>query len=189
MRLKTPRVPPVQDHEFTEEQQAAMAKFKLNGVPLINIQRTMIHNPDARSAFGVWGHYILSDKLSITAREREILILRAGWLCRSGYEYTQHRPFGLRAGLTETEMDNLKVGPEAGWSPVESLLILACDEMVGDHFISEPTWTALSAHYNQRQLMDIVYTTTQYVQVSTILNTFGVQVEDGVEVDPDMRPQ
>ena len=188
MRLKTPRVAPLQDHEFNDEHKAALAPFMKTGAPVINIIRTMVRHPQARTAFGVWGNYILSADNSLTAREREILILRAGYLCRSGYEFAQHRAFALRAGLSNAEIENIKAGAEAGWKPDEANLIRACDEMVGDHFISDATWKALSARYNERQLMDIVFTTTQYVQVSTMLNTFGVQVEDGVEVDADMAP-
>lgn len=188
MRLKRPRIAPLQDHEFDEEQRKAAAVFNADGKPIINIVRTIMRNPPARLAFGAWGHYILSDKSSITPREREILILRAGWLCRSGYEFTQHRAFARDAGLSDAEIENVKKGANAGWSLKESNLIRAADEMVGDHFISDATWKALAVDYAERQLMDIVFTTTQYIQVSIMLNSFGVQVEDGVSVDPDMAP-
>ena len=35
--------------------------------------------------------------------------------------------------------------------------------------------------------MDLVFTVGQYTQVSMILNTFGIQVEDGQIVDPDLK--
>jgi hypothetical protein len=35
--------------------------------------------------------------------------------------------------------------------------------------------------------MDLVFTVGQYTQVCMILNTFGIQVEDGVSVDPELR--
>ena len=35
--------------------------------------------------------------------------------------------------------------------------------------------------------MDLVFTVGQYTQVSMILNSFGIQVEEGWEVDPDLR--
>jgi len=38
-----------------------------------------------------------------------------------------------------------------------------------------------------RQRMDVVFTVVQYVQVSTILNTFGVQLDAGQRLDPDLR--
>ncbi len=49
--------------------------------------------------------------------------------------------------------------------------------MVSDHFVSDPTWTELMAHYTQREAMDIVFTAGQYVLVSIMLNSLGVQLE------------
>ena len=43
---------------------------------------------------------------TLSARERELLILRTAWLRRSEYEYIQHVILGLRAGLTEEEIAN-----------------------------------------------------------------------------------
>lgn len=34
--------------------------------------------------------------------------------------------------------------------------------------------------------MDLVFTVGQYTQVSMILNSFGVQVEEGENLDPDL---
>jgi hypothetical protein len=34
--------------------------------------------------------------------------------------------------------------------------------------------------------MDLVYTVGQYTQVSMLLNSFGVQLDDGLTLDPDL---
>jgi hypothetical protein len=35
--------------------------------------------------------------------------------------------------------------------------------------------------------MDVVFTVAQYTQVSMLLNTFGVQLEEGLALDPDLK--
>ena len=35
--------------------------------------------------------------------------------------------------------------------------------------------------------MDLVFTIAQYTQVSMLLNTFGVQLDPGQVLDPDLR--
>ena len=35
--------------------------------------------------------------------------------------------------------------------------------------------------------MDVVFTAAQYTQVSMILNTFGVQLDAGMTLDPDLK--
>ena len=189
MRLNEPRVRPVNMDALTSDQAEVLAPLGAGGVipagPVLNIFRTMAHAPKALKAFLTWGNYILSRKNDLPAREREIVILRTGWLCRSGYEWTQHVEIGLRCGLTSDEIPKLKAGPDAGWSPADAALVRAADELHADQFVSTPTWTALLAHFSEKQAMDVVFTAGQYTQVCMMLNSFGVQLDDGQTLDPD----
>ena len=85
MRLTTPRVAPVPAESWTEEQREIVAPMLARG-PILNIFRTLLSHPAAAKAFLVWGGYILGRKCTLPPREREIVILRTGFLCRSGYE-------------------------------------------------------------------------------------------------------
>lgn len=180
MRLKSPRIAPVE--QLNEDQSAA-----LEGLPPLNIFRTLVHAPKALKGFLAWGNYVLSRRNSLPPREREIVILRIGYLCRSGYEFTQHTRIGKRDGLTTEEIARIKQGAgAAGWSAADQALIRAADELHADQFISEATWQALSEHFDEKQRMDVVFTAGQYTQVSMMLNTFGVQLEAGETLDPDL---
>jgi alkylhydroperoxidase family enzyme len=154
---------------------------------VLNIFRTLAHAPKAARAFLTWGGYILSRRNDLPAREREIIILRTGFLCRSGYEWTQHVEIGLGIGLTNEEIAAIKVGETApGWSPADRALIRASDELHADQFIIDATWAALKAEFTDKQCMDVVFTVGQYTQVSMMLNTFGVQLDEGQTLDPDL---
>jgi alkylhydroperoxidase family enzyme len=186
MRLKAPRIPPL-DLETLDAPQREAIMGLLGAAPPLNIFRTLAHAPKALARFLEWGGYVLSRRNSLPAREREIVILRIGFLCRSGYEFTQHTRIGLEAGLTEAEIAAIKRGADApGWTGAEQALIRACDELHGDQFIAEATWVALGEHFDEKQRMDLVFTVGQYTQVSMILNTFGVQLDAGQTLDPDL---
>jgi 4-carboxymuconolactone decarboxylase len=187
MRLTAPRIAPTADADLSPEGQAILAPMKAAGRPVLNIFRTLAGAPAALKGFLGWGEYVLSKKNDLPAREREIVILRIGYLCRSGYEWTQHVPIGIRAGLTEDEVARIKQGAEAGWSEADAALIRASDELNSDHFISDATWTALKAHFSDKQCMDVVFTAGQYTQVSMMLNSFGVQLDPGQTLDPDLK--
>jgi alkylhydroperoxidase family enzyme len=187
MRLKTPRIPPLDLEHLDEEQKAALAPLMAERAPL-NIFRTLAHAPKALPRFLEWGGYVLSRRNSLPAREREIVILRIGYLCRSGYEFTQHTRIGLQAGLTKDEITKIKQGADAsGWSAADKALIRACDELHADQFVSDAGWADLTAHFDQKQCMDVVFTAGQYTQVSMMLNTFGVQLDEGLTLDTDLR--
>ena len=95
---------------------------------------------------------------------------------------------GKQSGLTDEEVARLKAGADApGWSPADAALIRAADELHKDQFITEPTWQALGAHFSDKQRMDVVFTAGQYTQVSMMLNSFGVQLDEGQTLDPDLK--
>ncbi len=58
---------------------------------------------------------------------------------------------------------------------------------MGDHFVSDRTWAELKQHFDDKQCMDVVFTAGQYTLVSMVLNSFGVQLEPGVALDPDLK--
>lgn len=174
--------------EWTEEQRALLASKTARGRPVKNIYKTLVQHPAARHAFAPWSGYILSGRNSLPARDREILILRTGFLARCGYEWAQHVLVARRAGLTDEEIGRVKAGLSAPvWSDRERSLLAAADELHSDQFVSDRTWNSLRQHYTEMQCMDIVFTVGQYTLVSMFLNSFGVQLEPGQTLDPDLR--
>ncbi|MEJ0041779.1 MAG: hypothetical protein WDM81_06020 [Rhizomicrobium sp.] len=94
---------------------------------------------------------------------------------------------GKREGLSDDEIARIKTGAGAGWSAADAALIRASDELHADQFIGDATWKALGEHFTQKQCMDVVFTAAQYTQVSMFLNTFGVQLDAGLTLDPDLK--
>lgn len=193
MRLSIPRIEPVDLDRLDTDQRAALEPFlasdggKVGGGKILNIFRTLAHAPKALTAFLGWGNYILSKRNALSPRDRELIILRTGYNCRSGYEWTQHKRIGLDCGLTEDEIARIKTGPDAeGWNDLDRAMLRATDDLTGNHFVTDSSWTAL-APLGDKGRMDLVMTVGQYTQVSMILNSFGIQVEDGWTVDPDLK--
>jgi alkylhydroperoxidase family enzyme len=187
MRLTSPRIAPLRDDQLTPDQEEALQPVRNGTMGVLNIFRTLAHAPKALLRFNEWGGYVLSRRNDLPGREREIVILRVGYLCKSGYEFTQHTRIGLQSGLTEDEIERIKRGADAGWSAADAALIRASDELVGDHFITDATWAELGRHFTDKQRMDLVFTVGQYTQVSMILNTFGVQLDAGQTLDPELK--
>lgn len=123
---------------------------------------------------------------TLPARDREILILRIGWLCQSEHEFGQHTILGKMAKLSEEEILNITRGPKAsGWNTFEAALIKAVDELYYDAIISDSTWKELASKYNEQQLLDIIFTVGQYNLVSWALNSLGVPQDKGIPGFPE----
>jgi alkylhydroperoxidase family enzyme len=170
---QTPRIPPVRDEEMSEVQRELLTPMAHKG-RIDNVFRTLAQHPDLMKRWLPFARHVLKSTLS--PRESEILILRAGYLCRAEYEWAQHVQLGKRRGLSDAEIGAIMAG--AGLPKHEDLLLRAADELHKAARISDATWTALAPHYSREQLIDIVFTFAQYTLVSMFLNTAGVQVDD-----------
>ena len=186
MRLSEPRLPALTVETAEGESKAQLERAEARGGPVLNITRTLAHHPQLSAAWARFARHVLSDS-TLPPRERELVILRMGWNCRSGYEFGQHRRIGQQAGLTLEEVERVKQGADhESWTPHEAALLRATDELHADAFISDETWSMLAESYSTQQLMDVVFAAGQYNLVSMALNTLGVQLElgtPGLELD------
>lgn len=180
MRLSKPRIEPLPEAQWTGEAEELLQQAGRGG-QVFNIFRTLAHHPKLMKRWTVFGNHILS-KSTLDPRERELVILRIGWLCQAEYEWGQHVVIGKSCGLSDEEIRRIQDGPTVpGWDPFDALLLRATDELHDDAMIGDATWKELSERYNTQQLMDLVFTVGQYNLVSMALNTFGVQLDDGIE--------
>ena len=179
MRMTHPRIQPLEKDQWNEEAAALLTPIAERG-RVLNIFKTLANHSALARRWMVFANHILG-KSTLPEKERELVILRIGYLCQAGYEWGQHVEIARRAGMTDEEILYSKSGPQTpGLSPLHRLLLAATDELHGDAHVSDATWQGLSEHLNQQQLMDLVFTVGQYNLVSMALNSFGVQLDQGV---------
>lgn len=170
MRLATPRLAPLSDAELDAE-----TRERFGRGPILNIFRTLAHHPKLLKRWLVFGNHVLA-RSTLAPRERELAILRIGWLCRAGYEWGQHAVIARDVGLTDAEIERVADGPDApGWNESERVLLRAVDELRADAFLSDATWNALAKHFTTEQVLDLIFAVGQYQLVSMALNSLGVQ--------------
>jgi alkylhydroperoxidase family enzyme len=143
----------------------------------LNIFATLAHHPKLLKRWSAFGGVLLYGG-SLPARERELLILRAGYLCRAHYEWGQHVAIGRAAGLTDEEIARVPAGADAeGWSAEDADLLRATDELHRDSRIGDATWAALAERWDEPQLIEICMVVGQYHLVAFTLNSLGVEPE------------
>jgi alkylhydroperoxidase family enzyme len=179
-RLKEPRLAPLTEAEWSDEQTRLLTPYKREDGSILNVMTTLAHHPKLLEHFMTFAMYVLQEQ-TLPDRDREILILRIGWLCQAKYEFGQHTFMGKSVGLTDEEILRTTKGPDdPGWSKFDAALVRAVDELYYDAIISDATWKVLSEGYNKKQLMDVIFTVGDYNLVSWALNSWGVQLEKGV---------
>ena len=180
MHIENARIQPLPQSEWDDEIRGLMESLRRDG-QVYNIFTTLANHPKLLKRWLVFAGHILSAS-TLPAREREIAILRMGWLCRAEYEWGHHVAIGKQVGLDDDDIKRIAEGPNAaGWEPFEAMLVRGVDELHANSFISDSTWEALAERYDTEQLIDFVFTAGQYKLVSMALNSLGVQLEEGFE--------
>lgn len=183
MEARKVRVPPLEESAWNEETREILSARATRG-RVLNIFATLAHHPKLLKRWLVFGAHVLG-KSTLSPRERELLILRTGYRCKSDYEWGQHAIIARQVGVSAEEVRRVALGPDApGWDPFEASLLRAADELHDDQSIGDQTWDALSKKYTVEQMIDVVFTVGQYTLVSMALNSLGVQRDDGVEGFP-----
>jgi 4-carboxymuconolactone decarboxylase len=158
-----------------EEREMAEKNRVQDQIP--NIFRTLVNHPKLARAWLRFAGYILG-KQTLPERDRELAILRIGWLNQAPYEWEQHVLVGRRSGISAEEIERIKQGPATGWNPHDQAILQACDDLYENSVISDQTWERLAGRYNTQQMMDLVFTIGQYNLVSWALNSMGVPLDD-----------
>lgn len=172
-----PRMQPLPEEEIGLVALRAIANLhavnnpQSGGGPVNPDFATLGRHPELLAAFLDFGVKFLADT-ALPPRERELAILRTGWLCGAPFEFGEHVRIGKQAGLTSEEIDRIKQGSSApGWNELDRAVLGACDELHHDSMISDATWAVLERHLDERQLIELPILAGQYHKVAYIQNT------------------
>ena len=165
----------------TEAPRIALADSALEAMgPPINLFKLFRRNLPMAEAMTGWGSYELSKRLSLSMRQRELVIDRVTARCGAEYEWGVHVAyFAERVGLDDAQVRSLTSGsPDDGcWSSDERALLRAVDELHDTNDISDDTWAALALTDEQR--LDLLLLAGWYHAISYVARAARVPLEDG----------
>lgn len=184
-RVSQARIPPLEPSAWTDTHREILRNplyggSRDRGAETPPLYTTCLRNAELCRNWMPLTSYLLSAASGVPARDKELLILRTAWLCRADYPWAGHFSGGKRVGFTDEEISRITKGPDAkGWSSFDAVLLRAADQLHSDQFITDPTWKALAERYNERQLLDLVFTVGQYTMLSMFTNSAGIQLTHG----------
>jgi len=178
---KPQRIGPLKQEEFDEDARALITEVRKSlglatGANLPPVFGLMLRHPGLFRLQMEMGVQLLG-KGALDARERELAILRCGWLCRAPFEWGEHVDVAKRYGVTPEEIERVTQGSSApGWTEHEAAVLRAVEELIGDQMISDATWDVLAKSWNERQLMEFPTLIGQYVATAYLQNSLRVRL-------------
>lgn len=156
------------ERAIVDEVRAAAGAGPATEIP--DYMRTMLKNPGVFRAQMDMGTAIFLGTLP--KRERELAVLRVGWLCGAPYEWGEHVDIAKRYGVTGEEVERTTVGSAApGWSEHDRAILKGVEELFDNKAVSQETWDTLAKTWNEAQMLEFpvmvgMYVTTAFVQNS-----------------------
>lgn len=183
-RPPEPRLLPLTDAEMTDEQLSMIEPAKVLRDPPLNIFTTLVRHPKLyRRAMALGSQFMFEGLL--TARQREVVILRVAARTCAVYEYGQHVEIGQGSGLTLEEIESLVFDELApSLDATERALVEMVDDLCAEDCVGDATWKKLAEHFDEQQLMEAVVLAGYYRMLAGLLNSAGVALDDGISTWP-----
>ena len=149
----------------------------MRGAPPLTLFRVVAGNARAWEKFRAGS---LLDRGPLSLREREIVIDRTCALTGCEYEWGVHvAAFADAAGLTGEQFRATVLGGADApcWSESEQALIPAVDALHHRATLSDAEFNALSAHYDDARIFEIILLCGFYRTVSYLANGLALPLE------------
>jgi len=147
---------------------------------LLNIFKVFGHTPELGTVFTDLVMAILKDG-ELDWVTKELLILKATHRNECQYCVVQHETLSTRLGISQekiADIANDRYQTSALFSDAEkSLLDLTVQIGVDANNVPKELWDRLHQHFTEAQIVEAVFTITQYIAISKFGDALGVELE------------
>lgn len=139
------------------------------GGKVLNLYRMLLHSPPfARGWLGFFT--AVRQQGLLDARYRELVILRIAVINNADYEFAQHIPYALKAGLSQAQIDAVKSDSASPLLETRDHAVLVYAEtMTRDIEVPDALFDAVRAQFGERELVELTITIAGYNLVSRFL--------------------
>jgi 4-carboxymuconolactone decarboxylase len=172
------RLPQVRDEEFTDETRAFFGQWVggiFSNADRNPVLRTFAHHPALANAFSPLNVHLLSAN-TLPVKQRQIAIMRTAWITRATYMWSSHLNTSRLCGLSDDMYGPIQRGADDPYfTEFERAVVRATDELVGDHTLGDDSWQALKAEWDDKQMLDFLFTVGCYVMVAGVMRATGAE--------------
>lgn len=146
---------------------------------VLHLYRMLMHSVPVATG---WLAYLtaIRQQCKLSDALRELVIMRVAHLNGAPYEADQHRPFALKSGVSEDQLDALAQWdqqPEV-FDQMQRDVLAYTDAMTRDVHVSDEVASAVREHFDHEQLVELTATIAAYNMVSRFLEAMQIHSDD-----------
>ena len=143
------------------------------GGKLLELYQVLLHSPKVAEAW--LGFFtVLRQQCELDARWRELAILHVAVLNDARYEFEQHVPFALAAGVTQGQIDSLADWRSADCHGVERAVLGYTEAMTRSIRVSDEVFAEVRRYFPSAQIVELTATIGGYNLVSRFLEALRI---------------
>jgi 4-carboxymuconolactone decarboxylase len=179
--MSPPRIPPLAREEWTDAARDVFAYWEGDRARTegsrSNTMMTLAVHPKLAIAMLDLGKYFMLES-TLSARQVKLIVLRVAHRYRSVYQWTHNSLGAKQVGITDEEIEAVKIGPDAAvWREEDRLLLRAVEGTCDGGRIDDAVWRELSDRCDRRLIMDLIHATGYFSMVAWGLIAAGVEIE------------
>jgi len=117
---------------------------------------------------------------ALPRRDRQLVILRVGWLQQIPYIWGEHVSVSKKIGLSSEDIEQVTVGSSSPhWNDHERALLGATEELLDNAMISDATWAILARQLDDTQLFELPVLVGQFSTVGYFQNALRIPLSPG----------
>jgi alkylhydroperoxidase family enzyme len=175
-----PRIDPLEP-PYDDATADLLARMMPGGARPIALFRLLARNERLAEAMHAMGRHQLSRSLTLTVRDRELLIDRTTARCGATYEWGVHVAiYAGRAGLTPDQLASLETGAstDACWDVERDRALLDLADALHDgNDAGDDLWARLTAELDDAQILDAVALCGFYHAISYLARVARLEPE------------
>lgn len=179
--MNGPRIPPLPPEEWSQDAREVFGYWegdeaRRNG-SRSNTMMTLAQHPALAMASLDLGKYFMLES-SLSARQIKLVILRIAHRFGSTYQWTHNSHGARQVGISDAEIEAVRVGPgDPVWMPEDRAVLAAVDILNTGGQFDDAAWANMEALFDRRFIMDLIHAAGYFTMVAWGLIAMGVEVE------------
>jgi alkylhydroperoxidase family enzyme len=137
----------------------------------------LAHHPEMARVFLRFNGFLLQ-RGQLSARLRELVILRVAHRHQSAFEWGQHVKIGAGAGVSDADVTALVDGNE-GFDGADRLALETADELIANGRAEWSTWQRLVDELGEQAAMEVLFVVGTYTLTAMAFGTWGLAPQPG----------
>jgi alkylhydroperoxidase family enzyme len=150
-----------------------------------NLYKALANHPALIAAWTEFSKMLRHDTRTPRAL-RELVILRGAQLMQSEYEWAQHLVMARKAGVTDSQIQELSNWRNSSQFDARQKAAIALSEDVTKGKVSDAVYKEAMRHFDHHDYVELACVAAFYAMVGRMLDAMGVQLEDDMR---DYKPK